>query len=121
MEEVCIEKADFERDISDLEKLSKLFSQQKTYLNKQISSFNQKYETYKDKLTDIELKQINIQKQIVIISFLNFHLKLNFFYFRRMNAKKQILYQLISIENIYKLILKYLHEKINKFTTNKCY
>ncbi|CAF1259296.1 unnamed protein product [Rotaria sordida] len=64
LDNYLIEKHDFEKDINGLNDLLSYFSKQKQDIQFKIHSFTQDCENYRKILTDVELEQIYLQKQI---------------------------------------------------------
>lgn len=65
-----IEKADFEKDTYGLNELLSYFSKQQQTIHPRIHSLTLECEKYRKILTEMELEQIYVQKQIV--SLMNF-------------------------------------------------
>ena len=66
------EKLDVETDINGLRDLSTNFAKEKHDLQKQIHSLALEHETYRQLLTEIELEEMHIRKQIVLFLLLPF-------------------------------------------------
>lgn len=65
LEDYLIEKNDFEKDINGLRELLRNFSKNKQNIQYEIDTITRNTQDFKQTLTEIELEQIHIQKQIV--------------------------------------------------------